>query len=80
MSTALYQHDAARRVIARLSRERDEAREALSKVSIGSRAAPTNGDAMQVDSSGPSLPAALVARVEETNARYVSQLFVPDPG
>lgn len=67
LSTALYQHDAAVRVIARLTRERDEAREALSKISIGSRAAPTNGDAMQVDSTG--LPDALVAKVEETKAK-----------
>jgi pre-mRNA-processing factor 19 len=69
LSTALYQHDAARRVIARISRERDESREALSKVSVGSGSAPTNGDAMQVDSSSPALPSALVARVDETNAR-----------
>jgi pre-mRNA-processing factor 19 len=72
LSTALYQHDAAVRVIARLTRERDEAREALSKVSIGSRAAPTNGDAMQVDSTG--LPDALIARVDETKAKYVYQV------
>lgn len=71
LSTALYQHDAAVRVIARLTRERDEAREALSKVSIGSRAAPTNGDAMQVDSAG--LPDALIARVDETKAKYVDE-------
>ena len=69
LSTALYQHDAAVRVIARLTRERDEAREALSKVSIEPRAAPTNGDAMQVDSTG--LPEALIAKVDETKAMYV---------
>lgn len=71
LSTALYQHDAARRVIARLSKERDEAREALSKVNVGARAAPTNGDAMQVDSAQSALPEALVQRVDETNARWV---------
>jgi Prp19/Pso4-like len=67
----LYQHDAAVRVIARLTRERDEAREALSKMSIESRAVPTNGDAMQVDSTG--LSDALIAKVDETKAKYVKQ-------
>lgn len=70
LSTALYQHDAAVRVIARLTRERDEARNALSKISIDSRAAPTNGDAMQVDSTG--LPEAFIAKVDETKAKYIS--------
>ena len=64
LSTALYQHDAAVRVIARLTKERDEAREALSKVSIGARATPSNGEAMQVDSQG--LPDSVIARVEST--------------
>lgn len=76
LSTALYQHDAAVRVIARLARERDEAREALSKVSIGSRPAPTNGDAMQVDSTG--LPDDLIAKVDETKAKWVTQTCSPD--
>ncbi|KAI4197811.1 MAG: hypothetical protein LQ346_002908 [Caloplaca aetnensis] len=63
LSTALYQHDAAVRVIARLSRERDEAREALSRVSVlGAHTA--NGEAMQVDSIGLSND--FIARVEAT--------------
>lgn len=64
LSTALYQHDAAVRVIARLTKERDEARDALSKVSVGATRAPNNGDAMQVDSTG--LPEAVVARIDST--------------
>ncbi|EEQ89951.1 pre-mRNA-processing factor 19 [Blastomyces dermatitidis ER-3] len=64
LSTALYQHDAAVRVIARLTKERDEARDALSKVTVGAGRAPSNGDAMQVDSTG--LPPAVIARIDAT--------------
>ena len=68
LSTALYQHDAAVRVIARTSRERDEARDALSRVSVNG--APTsNGDAMQVDGEG--LSDSLVAKVEATQEKFV---------
>jgi pre-mRNA-processing factor 19 len=63
LATALYQHDAAIRVIARLTKERDEARDALSKVTINAGSA-SNGDAMQVDSQG--LPEELVAKVDAT--------------
>ncbi len=66
LSTALYQHDAAVRVIARLSRERDEARDALSRITVNGSAI-GNGDAMQVD--GPELPNALVQKVEATKER-----------
>ena len=68
LSTALYQHDAAVRVIARLSRERDEAREALSRISINGGG--SNGDAMQVDSRG--LSDGLIAKVEATQEKYES--------
>ncbi|KAJ4290318.1 hypothetical protein N0V90_010534 [Kalmusia sp. IMI 367209] len=68
LSTALYQNDAATRVIARLTRERDEAREALSNVTISGGGA-ANGEAMQVD--GQALPEELVAKVDETQ----QQLF-----
>ncbi|OQE44966.1 hypothetical protein PENCOP_c002G08360 [Penicillium coprophilum] len=61
LSAALYQHDAAVRVIARLTKERDEARDALSNVSVGA-----TGEAMQVDSTG--LPQAVLERIENTQA------------
>ncbi|TDZ36095.1 Pre-mRNA-processing factor 19 [Colletotrichum spinosum] len=64
LATALYQHDAAVRVIARLTRERDEAREALSKISVSAGA--TNGDAMAIDSA-EGLPADLA---EKVNAKH----------
>ncbi|KAK2801524.1 hypothetical protein FQN50_007740 [Emmonsiellopsis sp. PD_5] len=64
LSTALYQHDAAVRVIARLTKERDEARDALSKVSVGAGRVPSGADAMQVDSTG--LPPAVIARIDAT--------------
>ncbi|EON69712.1 hypothetical protein W97_08972 [Coniosporium apollinis CBS 100218] len=71
LSTALYQNDAATRVIARLQRERDEARDALSKITISAGGpAAANGDAMQVDNQG--LPEALVARVQATQQKLSS--------
>ncbi|KAF2468984.1 WD40 repeat-like protein [Lindgomyces ingoldianus] len=69
LSAALYANDAATRVIARLSQERDEAREALSNGTIRERGATSNGDAMQIDSQG--LPDDLVAKVDEAQ----QQLF-----
>lgn len=67
LSTALYQNDAATRVIARLSKERDMAREALSNVTISGGA--KDGDKMEVD--GQALPDDLVAQVDETQQQYV---------
>ncbi|EMD64896.1 hypothetical protein COCSADRAFT_88462 [Bipolaris sorokiniana ND90Pr] len=61
LSTALYQNDAATRVIARITKERDEAREALSNVTISGGA---QGDAMQVDNQG--LPQDLIEVVDDT--------------
>lgn len=70
LSSALYQHDAAVRVIARLTKERDEARDALSKVSVGTTRTSGDGEAMQVDSTG--LPEAVLARIDSTQASYVA--------
>lgn len=58
-------------MIARLSRERDEAREALSRVSVHGGQS-TNGEAMQVDSS--ELSRDLVAKVEATQEKYVDRI------
>ncbi|PHH69233.1 hypothetical protein CDD82_7902 [Ophiocordyceps australis] len=69
LATALYQHDAAVRVIARLSRERDEARHSLSKVTVIENDA--NGDKMMLDNV-EILPEALAARVDELH-RSLSQ-------
>ncbi len=68
LSSALYENDAAKRVIVRLSKERDEARDALGKIGIDGPSTATNGgDTMQVDSV--ELPAGLVAKVEETQEK-----------
>ncbi|CAM9451744.1 unnamed protein product [Ectocarpus fasciculatus] len=55
LSQALYQHDAACRVIATLMKERDEARAALANV--GAVAASSTPIAMEVDNGSPSAPA-----------------------
>lgn len=64
LSTALYQNDAAVRVIGRLMKERDEARDALAKVSIGAGAS-APGDEMQIDSQG--MPNYVVEKVTKTH-------------
>ncbi|KXJ88680.1 cell cycle control protein [Microdochium bolleyi] len=68
LATALYQHDAAVRVIARLTRERDEARDALSRVTVsaGGGGGAAGGDAMAVDAE--ALPEELAAKIDETKA------------
>jgi pre-mRNA-processing factor 19 len=71
LATALYQHDAAVRVIARLTRERDEARDALSKVTV-SAGGVSNSDAMQIDSQG--LPEDLAAKVDATQEKYQTNI------
>jgi pre-mRNA-processing factor 19 len=68
LATALYQHDAAVRVIARLTKERDEARDALSRVSVsGTASGAGNGDAMAVDAE--PMPQSIVDNIEATQAR-----------
>jgi len=67
LSTALYQHDAAMRVIARLQRERDEARDALSKVTVSAGGTTSNGDAMQIDGQG--LPQEIVEKIDATQQK-----------
>ena len=69
LSRALYEHDAAVRVITRLSGERDEAREALSKITING-GVPANGDDMQVDGQG--LSDDMVAKVQATQQGYAT--------
>ena len=69
LSTALYQNDAAVRVVARLSRERDEARDALSKITANGTST-IHGDAMQVDGQG--LSEGLVSKITATQERYVN--------
>ena len=68
LSTALYYNDSAQRVIARLQGERDEARDALARVTVTSNGgAATNGDAMQVD--GQELPEIVVAKIEDVQSK-----------
>ncbi|KAK5122138.1 hypothetical protein LTR85_004384 [Meristemomyces frigidus] len=70
LSTVLYYNDSAQRVIARLQKERDEARDALSRVTVTSAtngASHANGDAMQVD--GQDLPEEVIAKVDKTQQK-----------
>nr|POE74316.1 pre-mrna-processing factor 19 [Quercus suber] len=67
LSTSLYYNDAAQRVIARVSKERDEARDALSKVTVNARTNGNAGEAMDVDGQG--LSEAVIERVEHTQQK-----------
>jgi len=68
LSTALYQHDAACRVILRLQKERDEAREALSKVSIDGVGAAAAED-MDVDTA-EGLPTSVKDKINSFKEEY----------
>ena len=73
LSNALYENDAAKRVVARLQRERDEARDALSKIGVngaGGGGGMSGGEAMQLD--GQEMSEDLVKKVEATQEKYVS--------
>ena len=67
LSNALYENDAAKRVIARLQKERDEARDALSKVSVNGSTRHGGVDAMQLDAK--EMSPELVAKVEATQEK-----------
>ncbi|CAM0141801.1 hypothetical protein VKS41_004503 [Umbelopsis sp. WA50703] len=73
LSHALYQNDAASRVIARLLKERDSAREALANVQahLGTQAAPatTESESMDVDSQESGLPAEAVEKINATSEK-----------
>jgi pre-mRNA-processing factor 19 len=56
-----------------LSRERDEARDALSKVTIGTGSG-GGGDAMQIDNEG--LSDELAAKVDAAHEKYDMALFL----
>lgn len=68
LSTALYDYEGALRVIAKVAKERDEARDALSNVTVQGGAV-ANGDAMQVDNQ--PLPEEIIAKVDATQQRQV---------
>ncbi|KAF1989973.1 WD40 repeat-like protein [Aulographum hederae CBS 113979] len=69
LSAALYQCDAMRRVIQKLQQERDEAKDALSKITVGT-AQNGHGDAMEIE--GAELPEPIAEVVANTHKNLSS--------
>ena len=67
LSTALYDYEGALRILARVTKERDDARAALAKVQVGGHV--ENGSAMEID--GVGLSEQLIQQVDETQQRCV---------
>lgn len=69
LSTVLYDYEGALRVIARVTKERDEAREALASVGVQLGSAEAGAESMEVDGAG-ELPDYVVEKVEATQKAY----------
>lgn len=82
LSNALYENDAAKRVIARLIKERDQARVALSELKLqysnitpaaaaSSKKHDTESGDMEVDQESTPLSSAIVEILDQVNDEYV---------
>ncbi|KAJ7630539.1 WD40-repeat-containing domain protein [Roridomyces roridus] len=85
LSYALYNQDAANRVVARLIRERDAAREALGNVQASMGIAPsaaTEDVEMNDENAAPAMPEDIVAQIDETHLALSSarKKRKPPPG